>query len=168
VYVTAGDIYYLYLILKKRPVVSFTDALTVDNVQYRSFQQAAVAAGYVTDRKEALECYKNVAEKTLTPDGDVHLTPANLRALFCHLTIEGFPTREIFDTPELLRYMLTDYLDNGMNTSQVCTYTYVIHIHTKADMSINVRLLTGGFRTFKITSNETIKLWNNTVFLPLK
>jgi hypothetical protein len=119
VYVTAGDIFYLYLILKNRPVVSFEDAYTVENVRHTTFQQSAVASGYVKDRKEALECYRNVAENTLTPNGDIHLTPANLRGLFCHLTLEGYPTREIYDTPELLEYMLIDFKDKGMSTSQV-------------------------------------------------
>jgi hypothetical protein len=144
VYVTAGDIFFLYLIMKNRAVISFEDAMTVDDVRYATFQQSAVASGYVKDRKEALECYRNVAENTLTPQGDIHLTPANLRGLFCHLTLEGYPTREIYDTPELLEYMLTDFKDKGMSTSQVrtsfCTrnilythhYNYYTHtmVHT--------------------------------------
>ena len=105
--------------MKNRAITSFEDAMTVDNVRYPTFQQSAVASDYVKDRKEALECYRNVAENTLTPQGDVHLTPANLRGLFCHLTLEGYPTREIFDTAELLEYMLTDFKDKGMSTSQV-------------------------------------------------
>jgi hypothetical protein len=192
VYVTAGDIYYLYLILKQRPIVSFEDALTVSNVLYASFQQSAVAAGYVTDRKEAIECYRNVAENTLTPYGDVHLTPANLRALFCHLTIEGYPTREIYDTPDLLRYMLTDYLDDGMTTPQVsflytCNmyYIYVYYIYAYyiyyiyayyiyayyiyvSNIPIYIfyylRQPTSGSLIFKIDFNETIKQWSNMAF----
>jgi hypothetical protein len=122
VYVTAGEIYYLYLILKNRPVSSYVDACTVDDTTYATFQQAAVAAGYVTDRQEALECYRNVAVNTLTPIGDVHFTPAQLRGLFCRLTIEGFPTREIYDTAELLDYMLQDYIDAGKSRPEVSYY----------------------------------------------
>jgi hypothetical protein len=112
----------LYLILKNRAVQSFRDALTVEGVTYATFQQSAVASGFSKDRREAIECYRNVAENTLTPYGDVHLTPANLRALFCHLTVEGYPTREIFDTPYLLDFMLVDYIDDGIPRPQVLTY----------------------------------------------
>lgn len=47
-YLTAGEIWYLRLILLNKPVYSYTDARTVDNILYRTFQEAAIVLGYCT------------------------------------------------------------------------------------------------------------------------
>jgi hypothetical protein len=52
-----GDIFYLQIILLELPKVSWDDAKTFNGTSYNSFQQAAVAAGLVTEVTAALECF---------------------------------------------------------------------------------------------------------------
>jgi hypothetical protein len=108
IYVTAGEPFFLRLLVKARPFSKFKDLLSVDGVVYPTFQQAAVKAGLVLDHEEALECFREASRCTPGP-ADVHLSAARLRGLFAHLTLNGFPTLCIFNDDELLDTMLTDW-----------------------------------------------------------
>jgi hypothetical protein len=47
---TSGDIFYLRIILLNRPVINFKDAFTWNGTVYKTFQQSAVAAGYIQEK----------------------------------------------------------------------------------------------------------------------
>jgi hypothetical protein len=119
-YVTAGESWYLRLIIKNTPIMSYDDALTFEGHVYATFQQAAIARGLVLDVEDALQCFMEAANSNNCVN-DMHLTSANLRALFCHLTLSGYPTINIYEREDLRECMLTDFRNNhqGKTTSQV-------------------------------------------------
>ena len=87
-YPNAGEIWYLRLILLKRPCSSFEDALTFNGVQYPLFQLSAQKHGYLEDENEADSCFREAIGFKSAPE---------LRCLFAFMTMEGFPTLRIFD-----------------------------------------------------------------------
>ena len=79
--VTAGEIWFLRLLLLSRASISFKDTRTVNGTIYPTFQAAAVAANLVTDLTIAKECFdQNIGFST----------PSVLRGLFATLTINGY------------------------------------------------------------------------------
>src|SRR5690606_24599958 len=102
VYITAGEVWYLRLILLKRAVVSHEDARTVRGQIYDTFQEAAKALGYATDENEAWLCFNDSLGES---------TPSELRGLFVLLTREGYPTVRIFRTAECLEAMMADFVE---------------------------------------------------------
>jgi hypothetical protein len=112
IYVTAGELYFFRLIAKCRAFSSFKDARTVDGVTYKSFQEAAVKAGFVVDHEEALHCFREAARFTPGP-ADVHLSARRLRGLFAHLTLNGYVTSSIYNDNELLDTMLKDWTEDA-------------------------------------------------------
>jgi hypothetical protein len=113
IYITAGEPYFFRLIAKSRAFTSFADARTVNGTVYPTFQQAAIALDLVEDDRDARTCFEEAAHFNATGPQDVHLTPARLRGLFAHLTLNGYPTLSIFNDEALRDTMLTDILDNG-------------------------------------------------------
>jgi len=101
IYITAGEIYYLRLLLFHYPARSFQDLCTVGATVHTSFQSAAFARGIITDTTEASKCFEEAA--TIS-------TERELRSLFVTLTLHGFPTVHIYNDPELRSYMLEDFL----------------------------------------------------------
>ena len=67
--ITAGEIWYLRLILLNRPITSYEDALD----GCRTFQLAATSVGCVNDKEEAVVCFTEAI---------TYSTPRQLRALF--------------------------------------------------------------------------------------
>lgn len=74
---TAGEAYYIGLLLRRRPASSWEDLRTVDGELHATFQEAAIAAGIFENANEA-ELALREAVKEL-------VTPAQLRKLFTHL-----------------------------------------------------------------------------------
>jgi hypothetical protein len=108
IYPGAGELWFLRLICGRRPVCSYADARTVDEIEYGSYQEAAVAAGYVNQAQE---------ESTLAlHECLLYETPRELRSLFVMLTLEGYPTLEAFQDHDLRTAMMADFaLDNRSN-----------------------------------------------------
>lgn len=101
IYITAGEVWYLRLILLNRAVTSYEDAKTVRGQAYSTYQEAAKAAGYATDENEAYLCFmSSVAEST----------PSQLRGLFILLTREGYPTVRIYRDDECRTAMMADFI----------------------------------------------------------
>jgi hypothetical protein len=103
IYVTAGEIWYLRLILLNRPIISFEDAYTgpaPDFIRYYSFQEAAIKHEFVKDRHEAETCFQEALPIS---------TPFQLRGLFANMMINGFPVRCIYDRNDLLTAMISDF-----------------------------------------------------------
>jgi len=78
-YITAGEIWYLRLLLLHCACVSFVDLRTVDGVTHRTFQEAAIAIGLVKSQNEVLLSFRDV----------MHIsTPREKRGLFFTLTMQ--------------------------------------------------------------------------------
>ena len=100
--VTAGEIWFLRLLLLHRSSISFQDTRMINNTLYPTFQAAAVAANLVTDLTIARECF----------DQSVGLsTPQALRGLFATLTINGYPTLCIYNDERYKHLLLQDWLE---------------------------------------------------------
>jgi hypothetical protein len=124
IYITAGEPYFFRLIAKHRPFTSFVDARTVDNHVFTTYQEAAVALKLVEDFEDAMTCFKEAAQFNPDDEHDVHLTPARLRGLFVHLTLNGYPTVHIYNEKDLRATMLADwtqYANPRLSTKQVST-----------------------------------------------
>jgi hypothetical protein len=96
----AGELWYLRLILRSRPCISFDDAKTHNGRLYNSFQEAAVVQEFLESDKEAKICFQEALW---------HSTPSELRYLFVQLTIQGFPTLELFYDEETFELLVEDY-----------------------------------------------------------
>ena len=113
-YPTSGDIYYLRLILLRRAATSDVDARTVPNVHgsgeptvYQSYQQAAIAQGYVENATDALATYTEMSSMS---------TAAQVRSYFVVLTLHGYATHAIFDNYNMRRFMFMDYITYDSRT----------------------------------------------------
>ena len=79
IYITAGEIWYLQILLLHRACVSFVDLRTVHGVAHRTFQEAAVAMGLVNSQNEVLLSFRDVMQIS---------TPNEKRGLFFTLTMQ--------------------------------------------------------------------------------
>ena len=78
-YITAGEIWCLRLLLLHCACVSFVDLRTVDGITHRTFQEAAIAIGLVKSQNEVLLSFRDV----------MHIsTPREKRGLFFTLTMQ--------------------------------------------------------------------------------
>jgi hypothetical protein len=75
---SAGEIWYLRLLLLNFPAISFEHLRTVDGFTYLTFQAAAVARQIVSDDKEELICYEEAVGIS---------TLHELGMLFCSVTL---------------------------------------------------------------------------------
>ena len=107
-YPTSGDIYYLRLILLHRPATIDVDFRTVPNVHvwgeptvYPSYQQAAIAQGYVTSATDALATYTEMS----TND-----TAAQVCSYIVVLILHGYAAHAFFDNYDMRRFMFMDYI----------------------------------------------------------
>ena len=99
-YPTAGEIFFLRLILLNRAVHSFRDAKTVNGVYYNTFQLAAVAANLLSSSNEV---------KCIFRDASISGSGHELRLMFTLLTLQGFPTLQYLDNSEIVKMMTCDY-----------------------------------------------------------
>jgi hypothetical protein len=130
IYITAGEPYFFRLITKARAFKSFADARTVDGTVYNTFQEAAIAMGLVEDDRDARECFEEAAHfNQASGQHDIHLTPARLRGLFAHLTLNGYPTISIYKDEDLRATMTSDWTANGVLTVAQVSKNYTYHVH---------------------------------------
>ena len=101
VFPTAGEVFYLRILLFNMPAMSFLDYRTVNGIDMHTFQLAAVARNYVDDDREAYLAFQNVIPMS---------TPAELRSLLVLLTVEGYPTLSIIKDEDMFSTMYDDYL----------------------------------------------------------
>ena len=100
-YPSAGDIFYLRILLYNRPGMSFEDYKTYEGISHPTFQHSAMAHGYVNDSNVAYLAFQSMLSCS---------TPDELRAFVVLLTIEGYPTLCILDNPRYLEKLYEDYL----------------------------------------------------------
>jgi len=96
----AGEIYYVRFILREMAVKSFDDMLTYDGIRCQSFQEATYKRGLLQSDSEAVDTFQ---------EARLYQSPNALRALFVLLTIQGFPTINIYNSEELKEAMYTDF-----------------------------------------------------------
>jgi hypothetical protein len=117
VYQTSGEIYYLRLILLKRPVLNDEDSCNLTAVcgggkpiVFLSYQQSAVAHGYV---ESAVDAQLTFDDKCRTG------TAAQCRSYFVILTLHSYATHAIFEIPEKKRFMYQEYIIFQYQTVEV-------------------------------------------------
>ena len=103
--ITAGELFYLRLILYNFSRTSFSDCKRFARISYSTYQEAAVASGIVKDKNEILTCFEEAARFQFN-------TPAELRSLFVMATIQGFPTLKILQEQRFKELLYTDYYHN--------------------------------------------------------
>lgn len=103
IYPSAGEVWYLRVLLLNRPCKSFEDALTHNDEICTTFQRSALLHGYVDDQKESSMCF---AEAMLFK------CPKELRSLFAFLVVQGFPTHHLIYDDVIFDAMTDDYNDN--------------------------------------------------------
>jgi hypothetical protein len=96
----AGELWYLRQILLKKPCYSFDDAKTHNGILIDTFQEASITQGFLETEKEANICFQEAM---------LDSTPSELRYLFVLLTIQGFPTLQIYYDEETFDLLVEDY-----------------------------------------------------------
>ena len=102
-YLRHGEIWYLRLLLLKLPTYLLDDLKCHDFIRYNTFQESAVAKGYITNDTAALHCF-NESKNSLTPH--------QLRSLFVNMTKEGYPTINIYNEESNRQLMYQDFQQN--------------------------------------------------------
>ena len=119
----AGEIFYIRFLLREIAVSSFDDMLTVNNIKYKSFQEATHQRGLLNNDTEAYEAFL---------EARLYQGPKGLRALFVLLTIQGFPTLRIYDEVELREALYIDYLrENTPAGIAVATQVLLEDLHER-------------------------------------
>jgi hypothetical protein len=80
--------------------------MSYEGTTYKTYQQVALARGFIENEKEALLCFQMVLNSY-----QVDSTPPRLRALFCSMTTQGFATLQIYEDPVLYDSLCADYKD---------------------------------------------------------
>jgi hypothetical protein len=108
VHQTIGEIYYLHLILIKRPVLDDEDSRTLTAVRgggkpivFLSYKQSAIAHGYVESAVDVQLTFDNMCGTG---------NAAQCRSYFVILTLHGYATHAIFEIPEKKHFMYQDQL----------------------------------------------------------
>jgi hypothetical protein len=102
VHVSAGEIWFLRILLLNCAAFSYEALRYVDGFEHLTFQAAAVARGLVIDLQEAYMCYD---------EARAFRTPFELRMLFASLTLQGFATGNIYSDVNCRESMMTDLID---------------------------------------------------------
>jgi hypothetical protein len=107
-YQTSGEIYYLRLFFLNLPAIDDKDACTHqpicggdEPVTYGSYQQSAIAYGYVDSVVDARATFDDMCANG---------TAAQCRSYFVVLTSLRYATHAIFDMPQKMRYIFQDYI----------------------------------------------------------
>jgi hypothetical protein len=101
-YPQAGEAFYLRLILKMEAPMSFDEAKSHNSIKFGSFQQAAIAKGYVNaDGVELIQLFNELLFIS---------TPAELRGTFCILLMEGFAMHVVWAEKQFKDRMMDDLL----------------------------------------------------------
>jgi len=99
--ILSGEKWYLRQLLLHSSPVSFEDLRTINKVTYPTFQQAAMAKGIIRNNNECMTCFREALIDT---------TPPQLRTLLVTLTMQGFPTLQIYNDEELRIKLHEDFI----------------------------------------------------------
>jgi hypothetical protein len=95
----AGEPFYISILLRERPAISWDDLRTVNGVLYDNYQEAVVASGLFGNGNEG--------NWAMSEAIDALATPSELRVLFAHLM-----AMSVCDTPLLLWHEHKDKLSD--------------------------------------------------------
>ncbi len=87
-YRNSGEIWFLRVLMINKAGRSHDSFLVKDDERFSTYQNSALAHGFVTRETEALKCFQ---------DSTNIATPQEKRALFFMLTLEGYPTLPIYE-----------------------------------------------------------------------
>ena len=88
IFPSAGETFYLRLLLLHRSTRSLAGLRKVDDITYATYQQAARRLGLIEDADETFQTLR---------DAIGGVSPRALRRMFACLTVHGFPTAVIYD-----------------------------------------------------------------------
>ncbi len=77
---------------------------------YPSYQQAAIAQGFITSATDALATYAEIMSSMGTT--------AQVHSYFVVLTLHGYATHAIFDNFDVRRFMFMDYITYDSRTEE--------------------------------------------------
>ena len=103
--ITAGEMFFLRLILYNFPKLSYRDCFQFNGRIYNTYQEAAVAAGIVKDSGEVYCCFEEAEHFQ-------NMTPGELRTLFVISTLQGFPTLTVLNEERFRNLLYDDFLHN--------------------------------------------------------
>jgi len=103
--ITAGELFFLRLILYNFTRLSYAQCYQFNNKTYITFQEAAVASGIVKDNDEVYSCFEEAEHFQ-------DMTPSELRTLFVISTLQGFPTLRILNEQRFKHLLYDDFLHN--------------------------------------------------------
>jgi energy-coupling factor transporter ATP-binding protein EcfA2 len=100
IYPSAGEIWYLRVLLLNKAFVSYEDARTCNGITYPTFQLSALAYEFINSHNETQLCFQEALLLS---------SPPELRFLFAILTMQGFPTLSIYEDQECWEALTLDY-----------------------------------------------------------
>jgi hypothetical protein len=124
--ITSGEKWYLRLLLKNKPCTSYEDLLSFNRQTFTTFQDSAVAHGYVSDRLAAFICFREVQAVSL---------PHELRSLFTMLSLNGYPTLCILQNAECHKKMMDDFLIQRENNVALATRDLMLDLSRRVKAS---------------------------------
>lgn len=95
--IKSGDLYFFRQILKHEPTRSFKESKGT----YKTFQESAIAKGYVANAEVVNNIFDELLENLSTP--------RELRSMFCILTVEGYPTLQLLANNRFYDEMTKDF-----------------------------------------------------------
>ena len=95
-----GDIFYLREILLCETPTSFEEAKTHNGFEYGTFQEAALAKGYIKDHEKLIRQFREIIPLA---------TPAELRSLFSALLMDGYPMHAVYAQEDIKNALMSDF-----------------------------------------------------------
>jgi len=109
---TCGEKFYLRLLMLYRIIpcairddpfkvdinMFYKSIQTIDGIYYPTFQEAAVAAGIVQNMEVMIDIFEDFSTRS----------PLNIRILFANLTVNGYPTKFIYEMDDWIVRMTDD------------------------------------------------------------
>ena len=125
-YLTAGDLWYLRLILKYTKPLCYADCHSHFGDVYSTYQAAALAKGLVTDHLEALKNFEELIE---------YCGGNELRGLFCLYLIHGFPMLPVYNNEIIRTAMMEDYLKRNDDNIEQSTNDMLKDLKRRLDLA---------------------------------
>jgi ATP-dependent DNA helicase PIF1 len=104
-----GEAFYLRMLLKRVPTTSFGYLKIVNNVELETYQQSAIARGFVEDYNELKEIFDEIILES---------NPKNRRATFALLTLQGYLTRQLYSEHFYKNALIQDFVEDGVPLNQ--------------------------------------------------
>jgi hypothetical protein len=121
-YISAGEMWYLRLLLLNIAADSFYKIKNVNGIEYSTFQLAAVAAKLVEHNNEGEISFKDAIQ--------IGSTPYQLRTMFISLTLNGFATISIYLDDFMREKMSEDFLFNNQG-NKVLSRNHLLEFFSK-------------------------------------